>query len=306
MIAVCGIPSDPPTALVIAALERMGFAHVVLYQRRFEETSVDIEISGGEIRGLLSGDHGHPPVDCSEVTGVYTRLMDWRLLPEVRDGSDETAQRCRAWHEALSNWTEIAPGCVMNRAAASASNRSKPYQSQLIRQAGFSVPDTLVTNDPDIVRDFRARHGRLIYKSVSAVRSVVRELDDEAAQRLLLIRGCPVQFQRYVPGTNVRVHVVAQNVFATRVDTDQVDYRYIQEEGGRTEFSAWELPDDLAERCRKLVSGLGLALAGVDLILTDDGEAYCLEVNPSPGFSCYETRTAQPISHAVALALQRG
>ncbi|MEU9117693.1 hypothetical protein AB0D04_39680 [Streptomyces sp. NPDC048483] len=117
--------------------------------------------------------------------------------------------------EALSNWTEIAPGCVMNRTAASASNRSKPYQSQLIRQAGFSVPDTLVTNDPDVVRDFRARHGRLIYKSVSAVRSVVRELDDEAAQRLLFIRGCPVQFPRYVPGTNVWVHVVAQNMFGT-------------------------------------------------------------------------------------------
>ncbi|MFE1292443.1 ATP-grasp domain-containing protein [Streptomyces sp. NPDC058751] len=306
MIAVCGIPSDPPTALVIAALERMGFPHVVLHQRRFQDTSVDVEISGGEIRGLLFDGPGHPPVDCSQVTGVYTRLMDWRLLPEVREGSEETAQRCQVWHDALNNWTEIASGCVMNRATASASNRSKPYQSQLIRQAGFSVPDTLVTNDPDFVRDFKARHGRLIYKSISSVRSIVHELDDEATRRLPLIRGCPVQFQRYVPGTNVRVHVVAQNVFATRVDTDQVDYRYVQEEGGRTEFSTWELPDDLAERCRKLASGLGLALAGVDLILTDDGEAYCLEVNPSPGFSCYESRTAQPISDAVALALQRG
>jgi hypothetical protein len=306
MIAVCGVPSDPPTALVITALHRIGLAHVVLHQRRFEETSVDIEVSGGKVRGHIACDPGYPPVDCSEVTGIYSRLMDWRLLPEVRDGSHETAQRCRAWHEALSNWTEIAPGCVMNRAVASATNRSKPYQSQLIRQAGFSVPDTLVTNDPELVMDFRAQHGRLIYKSISAVRSVVSELDDDAAQRLFLIRGCPVQFQRYVPGINVRVHVVAQNVLATRVETDQVDYRYVQERGGRTEFHTWELPADLAERCLKLVRGLGLVLAGVDLILTDDGEAYCLEVNPNPGFSCYETRTAQPISYAVALALQHG
>jgi glutathione synthase/RimK-type ligase-like ATP-grasp enzyme len=96
----------------------------------------------------------------------------------------------------------------MNRAGAGTSNSSKPFQAQLIQRAGFNVPETLVTNDPELVCEFRDRHGRVIYKSMSEVRSIVRFLDDEAINRLDLLRWCPVQFQRYIPGVNVRVHTV--------------------------------------------------------------------------------------------------
>ncbi|WP_078912283.1 ATP-grasp domain-containing protein [Streptomyces sp. NRRL S-646] len=194
----------------------------------------------------------------------------------------------------------------MNRAAASASNQSKPYQAHLIARAGFQVPETLVTNDPDLVHDFRARHGRLIYKSISSARSIVRLLDDAAIDRLPLIAGCPVQFQRYVPGVNVRVHAVAGEVFAGRIETDRVDYRYAHTDGGRAELTAWQLPDELAERCLSLVSRLGLNLAGIDLLLADDGGTYCLEVNTSPAFSYFESHTGQPIARAIAQGLARG
>ncbi|MBB4717112.1 hypothetical protein BJ965_006994 [Streptomyces luteogriseus] len=300
MIVVCGITSDPSTALVIAALDRLGHTHAVLHQRRFEETPIDAQIVGAQIEGQVLTGLG--PVDCASVTGIYSRFMDWTVLPEVCDGPEETVERCRTWHHALSNWIEIAPGCVMNRAGASASNQSKPYQTQLIRQAGFQIPETLVTNDPELVHDFRARHGLLIYKSISSVRSIVQVLNDDADARLPLIRGCPVQFQRLIPGTNVRVHVAAGAVFATRVVTNGLDYRYAD----RTEFLPWQPPDELAERCSVLADRLGLPLAGIDLILTDDGQVFCLEVNPNPAFGCYENRTGQPISNAIAVGLERG
>ncbi len=59
------------------------------------------------------------------------------------------------------------------------SNASKPFQAQLIAAAGFVVPDTLVTNDPEVVREFHAEHGRVIFKSTSGIRSIVRELEGE-------------------------------------------------------------------------------------------------------------------------------
>ena len=59
-----------------------------------------------------------------------------------------------------------------------ASNGSKPYQAQLIQAAGFRVPRTLVTNDPDTVREFAAElRGEVIYKSASGARSIVRKLE---------------------------------------------------------------------------------------------------------------------------------
>ncbi|MFI8454597.1 glutathione synthase [Kitasatospora sp. NPDC085464] len=302
MIAVCGIASETPIARVTAALDELGLPYTVLHQRRFLELPFELEATGTGVRGRLTADGG--TVDCAEVTGIYARLMDWRRLPEARRPDEDVLQRCRAWHEALSTWIEVAPGRVMNRAAASASNASKPHQAQLIRRTGFLVPETLVTNDPELVHDFGERHGELVYKSISCQRSVVHALDREATARLPLIRSCPVQFQQRVRGTNIRVHTVGDEVFATRITTDRVDYRYAHQDGGRAELSPWQPPDDLAHRCLRLADALGLDLAGIDLMLTDDGDVYCFEVNPSPAFTYFESHTGQPIARAIALALR--
>jgi D-alanine-D-alanine ligase-like ATP-grasp enzyme len=40
--------------------------------------------------------------------------------------------------------------------------------------------------------------------------------------------------------------------------------------------------------------------AGLDLKVTPEGEVFCFEVNPSPGFSYFEQATGQPIARAVA------
>lgn len=299
MIVLCGIPTEPPVEMVTAALDDLGLAYVMLNQRRFAETPVDVEIVDGAVRGRLIADGRSIP--CQDVSGIYTRMMDWRVMPEAAD--PVAAEHCRLWHDALAAWFEIAPQRVMNRAAAMASNQSKPYQAQLILKVGLSVPDTLVTNDPELVRAFRAEHGRVIYKSISGVRSIVRMLDDNLMARLDLVRWCPVQFQRYVAGTNVRVHVVSGEVFPTRIETDRVDYRYAARDGGRADLTPYELADDVAEKCVTLVSGLGLELAGIDLLLAEDGDIYCFEVNPSPAFSFFEHHSGQPIARAIATAL---
>jgi glutathione synthase/RimK-type ligase-like ATP-grasp enzyme len=184
------------------------------------------------------------------------------------------------------------------------SNASKPYQAQLIARTGFLVPDTLVTNVPDEVREFRAQHGRIVYKSLSAVRSIVREFDDEDERRLERIRALPTQFQAYVPGRDVRVHTVGGRVFATAVDCEATDYRYAARDGMPVEMSTYRPPDDVAERCVRLSAALGLLLAGIDLRLRPDGRWVCFEVNPMPAFSYFESLTGLPISEAVVRLLR--
>jgi glutathione synthase/RimK-type ligase-like ATP-grasp enzyme len=303
MIVICGIPSEPPIAMVTAALDELGLAYSVLNQRRFMETLIDVDIADAQVRGRLS--INGRSFACADVSGIYTRLIDWRLLPEVKAAESTIVRRCRVWHETLADWIELAPMRVMNRAAAMASNQSKPYQAQLILQSGFRVPDTLVTNDPDLVRAFRSAHGQVVYKSISGVRSIVRILDDKVAERLPLVCWCPVQFQRFIAGTNVRVHVVAGELFATRIETNCIDYRYAYRDGGYATLTPFSLSDELSENCLTLVARLGLELAGIDLLLTDEGEAYCFEVNPSPAFSFFEASAGQPIARAIALSLSR-
>ena len=301
MILLSGIPTEAPLELVAAELRSMGKGFVFLHQRRWSECEVAVDVAGGEVTGRLR--LGPLVVRLEDFTAVYTRLMDDRVLPEVRRlpaGAPERA-RCRAFHDTVTRWLELTPARVVNRSVPQASNASKPYQAQLIRRQGLRVPDTLVTNDPDAVRRFRSQHGRVIFKSLSGVRSVVHELTDADVARLDAIRWCPVQFQVFIPGADVRVHCVGREVFAARIDSGATDYRYAATQVGEpASLVDFELDTDIAERCVQLTGDLGLELAGIDLRMSPDGEFYCFEVNPSPAFSYYEAQTGQPIARAIA------
>jgi hypothetical protein len=304
MILLCGIPSESPLAMVRNALDGLGAPYLLLNQRRFSIMSMMLEISSGRTMGRLQVNGDSYPLE--EFTAIFTRLMDYRFLPELKDQPQSSPQRqlCRNLLDTLSRWAEVAPARVVNRVAPMGSNFSKPYQAQLIRRFGFEVPETLITNDPELVKAFRARHQRIIYKSISGVRSIVQTFNDGDMDRLDCIRWCPTQFQAFVDGTNVRVHTVGQKVFATAISTDATDYRYAHRQGGdHAKLRAVELSDDLAEMCVKLSEGLGLAFAGIDLKVTQENRVYCFEVNPSPAFSYYEANTGQPIAQAVAAYL---
>ena len=301
MILLCGIPTESPMALVSEALESNGKRYVVLNQRKYSSMKMSLEINRGKPSGKLQLNGDSYSVD--EFTGVFTRLMDFHHLPELKDAATDSPQLnfCRNLFDTLTRWAEITPARVVNRVAPMGSNFSKPYQAQLIKRYGFEVPETLITNDPELVRAFRARHGRVIYKSISGVRSIVQTLTDDDMTRIDNIRWCPTQFQAFVEGTNVRVHTVGDKVFATAIKTDATDYRYAHRQSGdHAELRPVELSDDLAEMCVKLAAGLGLAFAGIDLKITPENHVYCFEVNPSPAFSYYESQTGQPISKAVA------
>jgi glutathione synthase/RimK-type ligase-like ATP-grasp enzyme len=302
MILLCGIPSESPLALVREALDECGTPYVMLNQRQFPIMRMSLDISDGRAGGKLQLNGDSYQLD--EFTGVFSRMMDYRFLPEVKDSADDAPERqlSRNLFDTLTRWAEVTPARVVNRIAPMGSNFSKPYQAQLISRYGFEVPETLITNDPELVRAFRAKHGRVIYKSISGVRSIVQTLTDEDMdKRLDNIRWCPTQFQAFVEGTNVRVHTIGDKVFATAIRTEATDYRYAQRQSGdHAELREVDLSDELAEMCVKLAGGLGLAFAGIDLKVTPENRVYCFEVNPSPAFSYYESNTGQPISKAVA------
>lgn len=300
MILLCGVPSERPLAMVRAELDALGADYRLFNQRRVGQCRLSWQIDAGAIDGTL--DLEGEVHDLRTIGAAYLRLMDDRVLPEL-DGHDVDSpvrRHARAFHDALYRWLEIAPGRVVNRTEPQGSNGSKPYQAQLICASGFLVPETLITNDPHAALQFEQAHGTVIYKSISAVRSIVQPMGEDDRNKLERIRWCPVQFQALIPGVDVRVHVVGKELYATEIVSDVVDYRYARKKGGNAQLRAIELPPEVAERCVALAARLDLAFVGVDLKITPDGEVYCFEVNPCPAFSYFELNTGQPIARAVA------
>ena len=207
----------------------------------------------------------------------------------------------------LWEFAESLPVLVVNRRQAGHTNMSKPYQQRLIEQYGFQVPKTLVTMVPEEARRFYDEcQGRVIYKSISAERSIVRPLTLADFPRLEQIRSCPVQLQETIPGADLRVHTLGDRLFATEVLSDGADYRYAQREDKQRTMRAVELEAGVQTRCLNLAKGLGLSLSGIDLRRTPDGAYYCFEVNTSPGFTFFENYTGQRIGDALADMLCAG
>lgn len=306
MILFAGIPTEPPVALAIESAERQGIPYLVLNQRRWAFCDLLVETRGGELTGQLWLDEKLWPL--AEFTGIYARTVEPNALPEHRPRGrvmPDPRQLARAafLNEVFSDWLEIAPGRIVNRPSAMASNVSKPFQAQLIVAGGFATPPTLVTNDPELIRDFHARHGRIVYKSISSVRSIVMEWLPGRQGDLERVRLLPTQFQAFIPGTNIRVHVAGDAVFATSIASTAVDYRYAARDGHDISLEATALPPDIEDRCRKLTATLGLAFAGIDLKRTQEGEWYCFEVNTSPGYSYFQEQSGQPIADGLVAYL---
>jgi glutathione synthase/RimK-type ligase-like ATP-grasp enzyme len=247
----------------------------------------------GAVRGtlVLNGER----IDLRHVRAMYAR-------PFGADQLFSESKHARRLEHNLWTWAELSTVTVVNRVSAMAPNQSKPFQSLAIRAAGFCVPETLITTSPAAARAFWKRHGEVVYKSVSGVRSRVTRLRAEHATRLRNVVWCPTQFQAYVPGREHRVHVVGDEVYACEIVSDADDYRYAD---GRVDLRPAVLPQDIADRCRRLSRAQNLLVAGLDLRLTPDGRWFCFEVNPSPAFPYFEPASG-PIADAIARLLMAG
>lgn len=298
MILVWGSRADSPVAAVIDALQQSGEQFIVLDQQALLEAELDLFVDE-KVHGNLR--IGAAEIDLGAIRGIY--LRPYEPPRSGIDPRDEPGARLTALNDALLAWSEITPARVLNRPSAMASNHSKPYQAGLIHAQGFNIPETLMTTDPGALEIFWKRHGNIIYKSASGIRSIVSRLTPAHRDRFTDLVTCPTQFQEFIEGVDVRVHVVGHEIFASRIVSLAADYRYPRTENEQPKIEAFDLPAAFKERCRNLASSLSLDLAGIDFRRADDGRWFCFEVNPSPGFTYFEQATGQPIARSIARLL---
>lgn len=303
LILLWGLENDPPLAAVREQLQSLGAPIVFADQRDVQDIGIDLEVSQNVSASLrIRGES----FDLAGVTAAYLRPYNSCDLADIASAGPDSA----AWKHAaladdiLASWIEISPAFLVNPFPAMAANSSKPYQLEQIRRQGWSVPETLVTTDPEAAHAFWEKHGDVIYKSVSGIRSQVSRLRPEHRRRFADIGSCPTQFQRCIRGRDHRVHVVGCEVFACDVRCDADDYRYPGDSA--VEMRACVLPRDIQDRCRETAQAASLPFAGIDLRRTSEGEWFCFELNPSPGFTYYESQTGQPIAKSVARLLMQG
>lgn len=295
-VCILAEPEDPVPSFVALKAEQRGHDVLWLSESQLGVTwSFSVDDTDPQSGYLVYNDRQH---SFSELSGAYVNLNPRPALPfgiELDPEDMDTFMGSRRF--TIRRLTDLLPVPTANRLRAGRSNNSKGYQMAALDQGGFLVPDWVISNVPNVVDDFSGvYHGQVVCKSISGLRSRVQMYDATMKDRL--VNGTtPIIAQQRIVGTDVRVHTVGGLAFATEIRAASgVDYRF---DGGEQKYSAVSVPADVESRCHAFAEQEGMVIAGFDFVVTEDGQWYCLEMNPFPTFLPYEIATGQHISDAL-------
>lgn len=188
----------------------------------------------------------------------------------------------------LTDFLSFYPGTVINRPGGDILNLSKPRQMTAIANINPQCVSGIKTNMSNHTRIEHLDLKRHIVKSMSNIRSNVVCLSHFSGSNTHDKTPMPVHIQSKLQGTNIRVHVCGQAVFSVAIEAKDIDYRYSDEIQGQ-----WiELPQKINHWCLEVCNLEQLLFAGIDLFLSEAGQWFCFEVNPSPGYHFFEALAA--------------
>ena len=295
MILIIGAPDEAHSAFIYEKLCRLDEPVAYFDTRRFPaETRIAFEPEDST-RGFLKPNTPAAPIALSDIRAVY-----WRYFMGIAAGH----QNDPFLHEMATRETESLIGSLframderclwVNTPGAIEMHRYKGYQLAKLSRAGLRIPHTLMTNDPDAVRDFYERmHKQVIYKPVRGGAHTAKLADEDLKpERLAELAKAPVQFQEMIPGVDTRAYLIGDDIFAAEIRARSLDFR----EDPDAAIVPVELPDAVLADCRTLVRELDLKFSGIDIRKTPDGEYVFIEGNPSPMFMHFEHQSKYPIS----------
>lgn len=306
-VLLCARGGAPEIPALEAALRDRGAEPI-----RFDSAA----FPGG---AALSLRYGHAGFDAGRahdgITAVWQSLAVGAALPAMAPGMRET---CVAASElALVGLLDGLGVFQVDPSWAKARADHKPNQLGLARRLGLTIPETLITNDPDAVRAF-ARSRPLIMKMLVQPTATGPSSDEAevvfttalSADELARLDGldlCPMIFQEQIANQlDVRVTVVGRRLFAAAIDArarggDDLDWR---RQGYALDHApTWvphDLPPTVAGPLLALVEHVGLQYGAADFIVRPDGHHVFLELNASGAFAFLGPDHAAPIAAALA------
>ncbi|MFE3959171.1 hypothetical protein ACFXPS_33965 [Nocardia sp. NPDC059091] len=245
-----------------------------------------------------------------DVTSVWWRRPHPCAVPAGLSEEDDTYRRaeCDGFLQGLL-WS--IPALWVNDPGADRTASRKVVQLETAYRAGFAVPETLVTNDPDEARAFiESRPGSVVYKRTGTGRGTFTEtrlFTPADFDRLATIRNSPTIFQDYIQAeSDLRIVWVDGIEWVVRIDSQSGVGRVDSRLDTSVAFTADRLPASVSKSLTTLMGALGLAFGVLDLRVGLDGEFYFLEVNPQGQFAYLEIKTGLPIFQSLANLLVLG
>ena len=178
----------------------------------------------------------------------------------------------------------------INNPVATYKAEHKAVQLYTARRTGFDVPRTVITNDAQGVRQVAENDSTVAIKGLDTV--LVWEdgfetfgytslVETEFAAKSRLSNAPLIAQEALKNKLDLRVTVVGDQIFCVAISSKgnpiRGDWRLAKADA---EFSPYELPNHIAEKCIQITESLGLVFGAIDLAV--EGDTYFfLEINPT-------------------------
>ena len=279
-VGVLGTHNSKETKAILNAIEALGYESAWL---RAENTAISIE--GGELRL-------EPDVDVV----VNRMLLSNAAYPAEGIGLTRTLAQLRP---------------MLNPPGPVTTALHKIATAVTLVDAGVPVPDALFALSNDRLNLGRERFGdRAVYKTAIGTHGGGAWIVDSSAPINPRVHDRQTFLQQLIETGEVardsRVYLVGDRVIgAMNRSAKAGEWRTNVSLGGSVADGTADLPERAVEIARDAKAALGLDYAGVDLI-SDDGDWYVLEVNPTAGFRGFFAATGVSPAPAIArLAIER-
>jgi glutathione synthase/RimK-type ligase-like ATP-grasp enzyme len=231
---------------------------------------------------------------------------------------------------AASEWSEAMEGFLahidekkwINHPSRIYMSSHKVEQLTHAQMHGLRVPETVVTNDPDVASQFVSSQASgavvkplasgYIERNVEGVDTIIYTSRFQQADLPLLrdLGECPVLFQQCVPKVlDVRVTVIDHRSVAVglsktaRDGKQELDIRRDNMEG--VHYTVVQMPSKVEKAVQQLMTDYRLRFAAIDFVIAKNGEWFFLEVNPNGQWAWLDISANAEISDAFAEALRR-
>jgi len=224
----------------------------------------------------------------------------------------ETEHFLRSLYPFLKSKYWLSPPWILNF------EKSKIRQASIARTVGFTIPESIFTNDPQEAVAFADRHGRVALKTLGArgfnqeekfhafYTTIVDSKDIKAYEEAIKSSMNFIQ-QAISKAYELRVTVVGNEIFPVKIDSQasaeiarddwrRADHRKIPHE-------ATQLPEIIVQSIHAFLNIYELEFGCFDFIVTPSGDYVFLECNGNGQWLWIEELTGLPISWAIAKLL---
>jgi glutathione synthase/RimK-type ligase-like ATP-grasp enzyme len=246
----------------------------------------------GDDRWHLTG----PDVDAAleDFAVVWNRRDRHPVMPDWIHKGDrrQAAGVCRIALDAMK--LKLHPGQVwVNPRRNQLFIDSKPNQLRLAKAVGFTIPRTLISNDPAHIRAFVGGHPDCVAKSLHSMSwrdaghytvATTARVGLEHCRSDRPLRAAPMIYQeRIEKAYELRVVLFGSDLLAVRLDTQKgngrarVDWRFTE----LRDIDFTEVPCDepVREKLLAFARAAGIVHGSFDLAVTPAGETVFFEVN---------------------------